>query len=276
MTYLRIFSDIHLDFDIGRHNYLSPSMVWQPAPLPEDKESILVLAGDLWFNNLAFKVSPDGESWVSAVAKRFLHVIIVLGNHDYWGLSLQSAPRKAKEAAHLLPNVTVLEQDVATVNGIKFVGGTLWTDYGRDPVAMEVARSQIVDYREITFGDSKVRRRVRPLDMFEVHRQTAKFIFNSCSADVPGQPVIIVTHMAPHELSIDPAYAHTDLLNKAYYTDLSKSIVVHCRDVKLWTHGHIHRPVDYMLNNVRVLSNPRGYEAYEGTWYNPLHQLKID
>ena len=275
-SYLRLFSDVHLDFDIGRAFYSSPTQVWQPAPLPQDHESILVLAGDIWFNNLAFKVLPSGESWIGQVARRFEHVIVVLGNHDYWDLSLQSAPRKAKEAARALPNVTILEQDAAVVSGVKFVGGTLWTDYGRDPLAMDAAKTYIVDYKAITFGEGRVRRRVRPHDMFEVHRQTAKFIFNSCAADAPGQPVVVVTHMAPHAQSIDPKHSHERLLNKAYYTDLEKSVLTHCKDVRLWVHGHIHRPVDYMLYNVRVLSNPRGYEAYEGTDYDPLHQLRLD
>lgn len=275
-TYLRLFSDIHLDFDIGDKFYLSPTMVWEPERLPEDADTILVLAGDLWVNNLAFKVLPNGESWIGHVAKRFEHVIVVLGNHDYWGLSLQSAPRKAKEAMWPLKNVTLLEQETVTVSGVKFVGGTLWTDYGRDPLAMEVARSQIVDYKKITFGDSRVRRRVRPQDMFEVHRQTARFIFNNCKADTPGQPVVIITHMAPHEQSVDERYAHERLLNKAYFTNLEESVQTHCRDVRLWVHGHIHRPVDYMLHNVRVLSNPRGYESYEGSEYNPWHQLRLD
>lgn len=275
-SYLRIFSDVHLDFDLGRQFYLSPKMVWSPQPLPEDDDTILVLAGDLWTDDLAFKVLPNGESWIRHVADRFKHVIVVLGNHDYWGLSLQSAPRKAKEATWKLPNVTVLEQDAVVVSGVKFVGGTMWTDYGRDPLAMEVIRNQMVDYKRITFGEKRVRRRVRPPDMYEVHRQTTRFIFNNCYADEPGQPVIVVTHMAPHANSIDSRYAHERLLNHAYYTDLSESVRTHCKDVRLWVHGHMHTPVDYMLYNVRVLSNPRGYEAYEGSSYNPAHQLRID
>ena len=85
-----------------------------------------------------------------------------------------------------------------------------------------------------------------------------------------------MTHMAPHELSIDPRHAHEHMLNKSYYTDMSKSIQAHGKDIKLWVHGHIHKPVDYMLYNVRVLSNPRGYETHEGTMYNPWHQLRVD
>lgn len=254
---------------------MSPAQVWQPSILPEDHDSILVLAGDLWRDNLTFKDMPDHGSWIAMVAKRFEHVIIVLGNHDYWGLSLQSAVRKAKEGVWALSNVTVLEQDTVTVSGIKFLGGTLWTDYGRNDTAMMVIRGKMNDYKRITFGDSRVRRKSRPLDMFEIHRQTTKFIFNNCQADFPEQPVIIVTHMAPSEQSIDPAYAHEHILNHAYYTDLAESVRIHCKSVKLWIHGHIHWPVDYSLYNVRVVSNPRGYEIYEGTYFQPNHQLRI-
>lgn len=277
-TFIRVYSDTHLDFDLGKRPYISANMVWAPSALPDDLDSILILAGDLWHNNMAFKVLADGMSWISEVAKRFEHVIVVLGNHDYWGLSLQSAVRKAKEALALLPNVTLLEQSAVTLSGVKFVGGTLWTDYGRNPHAMHVGRQIINDFKYTTFGDTRVRRKLRPEDLFEVHRQTAKFIFNNCQADFPGQKVVVVTHMAPHELSIDPRYARDHMLNLSYYSDLSESVRTHCKDVQLWIHGHIHLPANYMLYNVHVMSNPRGYQTYEGigTGYEPDNQLRID
>ena len=47
--YIRVFSDIHLDFDVpNKTKNFQPSMLWMPEPLDTDSESILILAGDLW------------------------------------------------------------------------------------------------------------------------------------------------------------------------------------------------------------------------------------
>lgn len=273
--YLRLFSDVHLDFDARERPNLTHEHVWSPEPLPTDSESILVLAGDLWYENRAFKpFLSSAKSWLQHVAERFEHVVFVLGNHDYWGLSLQSAVRKAREHVATLSNVTFLEKDSVVLSGVKFLGGTLWTDYGKDPIAMERIRREVKDYKYITFGESRVRRKVRPLDMLEVHRQTARYIFSNCHADEPGQPVVVVTHMAPAFESVDLREDRS--LDFAYFTDLTKSIASNGKDIRLWVHGHMHAPVDYRLGNTRVLSNPRGYETYpEHTGYDKRHLLPL-
>jgi Icc-related predicted phosphoesterase len=227
---------------------------------------------------LAFKVTADGVSWIGHVAKRFEHVVVVLGNHDYWGLSLQSAVRKAREHVATLPNVTLLERDTLVHGNVKFLGGTLWTDLRRSPlVADYVAANMSNDFRRITYGDTRVRRRVRHTDFFDLHRQTAKYIFAHCKPDHPGQKVVIVTHMCPHELSLDDARKPDDT-DHWYFSDLTESMQTHCKDVYLWVHGHVHQPKRYNPAwGMWVISNPRGYESYEGNQegYDPDHLLAI-
>ena len=283
--YLRVYSDIHLDFDIPCDSkghplvpYTSVKQVWAPSVLPQDSESILVLAGDLWTDNLPFKMTADGCSWIGYVAKRFEHVVVVLGNHDYWGLSLQSAVRKAREHCATLPNVTFLERDTLVHSGVKFVGGTLWTDFNRSPIIAELCASKMGnDFRRITYGDTRVRRRVRHTDFFDLHRQTAKYIFSNCKADEPGQKVVIVTHMCPHEESLDSMRKYDDT-DHWYYSNLTESMQTHCKDVNLWVHGHVHEPKRYNAAwGMWVFSNPRGYEKVDGNGegYDPHHLLEI-
>ena len=33
--------------------------------------------------------------------------------------------------------------------------------------------------------------------------------------------------------------------------------------IKLWTHGHMHNVSDYLVDETRVVCNPRGYIKYE-------------
>jgi len=63
-------------------------------------------------------------------------------------------------------------------------------------------------------------------------------------------------------------------MNGAYHSDLSEFILDHPQ-IKLWTHGHTHHPFDYMIGGTRIVCNPRGYDGYEATGWNPNLLLEI-
>ena len=70
-------------------------------------------------------------------------------------------------------------------------------------------------------------------------------------------------------------YQNDSLTNFAYYSDLSEFILDHPQ-IKLWTHGHMHNPFDYMIGDTRIVCNPRGYEGYEpDSGWNPNIVLEI-
>ena len=51
-------------------------------------------------------------------------------------------------------------------------------------------------------------------------------------------------------------------MNGGYHSDLSEFILDH-PEIVLWTHGHTHEPMDYMIGTTRVVCNPRGYAGSE-------------
>jgi hypothetical protein len=51
-------------------------------------------------------------------------------------------------------------------------------------------------------------------------------------------------------------------MNGAFASDLSEFIMDRPQ-IKLWTHGHMHDPSDYLVDETRVVCNPRGYHGYE-------------
>jgi hypothetical protein len=69
--------------------------------------------------------------------------------------------------------------------------------------------------------------------------------------------------MAPSFLSVNEKYKNDSVNNGAYASDLNDMILDN-ENIKVWIHGHMHDPVDYMIGNTRVISNPRGYLPYEG------------
>jgi calcineurin-like phosphoesterase family protein len=57
-------------------------------------------------------------------------------------------------------------------------------------------------------------------------------------------------------------------MNAAFHTELH-DFIYDRPQVKLWIHGHTHDDFDYVINQTRVVCNPRGYVKYEdrvNTW----------
>ena len=97
--------------------------------------------------------------------------------------------------------------------------------------------------------------------------------FNSLlSAPFPG-PTVIVTHHAPSERSIAPAFQGTPLA-PAYASPLDE--LVRASGAAAWIHGHVHSHSDYRIGQTRILCNPRGYYAEEPCLeFDPLATVDI-
>jgi predicted phosphodiesterase len=81
--------------------------------------------------------------------------------------------------------------------------------------------------------------------------------------------------MAPSFASVNKKYAHEKTMNGAYASDLSEFILDN-ENIKVWVHGHMHDPVDYMIGDTRVVSNPRGYIGHEDTsGFNPDFYFEV-
>lgn len=274
---LRLFSDIHLDFDIARvpkkTKLPETDYLWQPTVSGLDSETTLVLAGDLWLDNRPFKGRNGNEpAWIELIAKRFKHVIVILGNHDYWQGSLQRAPEKAKESVAKLglTNVHVLERDEVVLDGVKFAGATLWTSYlNGNPLVMFNAAQVMNDYGRISYGTGTTRRQSRPEDMYADYLKSAKWL-KTIKRDLPSQELVVLTHMPPSYSSIAERYRvkNLEMQNYLYYSDLDYTVMEISPD--FWFHGHTHTCFDYMIETTRVICNPRGYENFDNTCYDKL------
>lgn len=271
---IRLFSDIHLDFDV-KHGL----DIWQPNHLPNDHEMTLVIAGDLWYEaNWAKPTSnllSQNEPWIVTMSKRFKHVVLVLGNHDYWTVTYEreftlkdNVETCRKLIADLgLTNVHLLEQSAVVLDGVKFVGGVLWTSMKKGGLKFRARSVNNTDYTFIRFGPK--RERLDADDVYEVHRQTVRSIHRLAVRDNPDQRLVVLTHMAPSFQSIDSMY-HTSAeynRNFFYFSDLERTALATKAD--FWFHGHIHKSADYSIGDTRVLCNPRGYSAEQITDYDP-------
>lgn len=289
MKYLRIASDIHLDFDIDVFNRsrrtLSPEVkeagemafLWLPKPQDEDSDTTMVLAGDLWTSRkfLSRKYN-DGQSWLEKVAHQFKYVILVLGNHDYWGGNISDEHKKVNSdlTSLGLKNVFLLENNTVVLDGIKFVGATLWTDFNKHDTAVLMDAANLMnDYKKIRYSGSYSK--VRPSQIAFIHNQSKSYIFNNAIKDNPEQKLVVVTHMPPSINSIDQKFRDNPKnQNYLYYSDLEDEISQ--TDIDLWIHGHTHNAVNYSIGKTRVVSNPRGYATELTQGFNDEFKMDIN
>jgi len=246
---IQLASDLHLEFgDIEIKN---------------NGADVLILSGDICvaedFHNDVRTFKRDRYiAFFESVCKEFKNVVYVLGNHEHYHGDFATSTRTLREKLSFFSNLHILDIDSVDIDGVLFVGGTLWTDFNRgDPVVKWDAQRMMNDYRTVRNGGREIS--FLPDDAVMYHEEMLCVIEDICNHET--RPIVVVGHHAPSYQSIMGRYVG-DKLNGAYASDLIDFITMRPQ-IKLWTHGHIHNSADYMIGSTRVICNPRGYHGYE-------------
>jgi predicted phosphodiesterase len=236
---VRVLSDLHLEFQD-----------WVP---PKSDADVIVLAGDI-------HLGVSGVEW----ARRTFPsspIVYVPGNHEFYGEHMQDLMEELFSMGRRL-GVDVLDGHSVVIDGVRFLGATLWTDFGLqgdDPRSIERAMAHaqygMYDFQVIRCGDN---RKFRPADARAIHLTQVRWL-RSQLADQSVGTTVVVTHHLPHRQSIHPKYKESDL-NPGFASDLSDLMGP---PVSLWIHGHTHESFDYVMNGTRIVCNPRGYSPME-------------
>lgn len=229
---LNIMSDVHNEFSV-----LEP---------PQTDADVVILAGDI---DTKLRAVP----WAQRFEKP---VIYVLGNHEFYGSQIERIIEKTREQAQG-SNVHFLENNAVVVEGVRFIGTTLWTDFklfgeATEEFAKLDALMRMTDYRVIRYTSRY--RRLLPKDTQALYSMSVEFLQQQLKEPFDGKTVV-VTHHAPSMKSVHEDYRH-DSLTPSYASSLQYLMG---EPVCLWVHGHMHHSIDYTVNGTRVVSNPRGY-----------------
>lgn len=242
---LWILSDLHLE------------IAELAAPLAIPDADVCIIAGDLCRG-------PDkGVEWLAETIAHAMPCVYVAGNHEFYRGGLREGLAAGREAAQGFTNVHFLENDLVIIDGVRFIGATLWTDYrigGHQLIAMVHARERMNDYRAISL-QRKPWMRFTPEAAFRLHEESRTFIDSSLKAD--QIPTVVVTHHLPHDGSVAERFKG-DLLNAAFASDLSD--MIKAGRPTLWVHGHSHDSCDYRIHRTRIVGNPRGYGNENGSF----------
>ncbi len=235
---LYILSDLHLecaDF----------------TPLIRDAD-LTILAGDI-------HTKRRGVAW--AAANFSGQVVYVPGNHEYYDGNFPIT--RDKMQAEAAERVHVLDRQVLILGKIRILGATGWTDFkstGNEPLAYFTANCQMRDYLKIRKGSGYHHFRAR--DSQAEAFKTRDWLEAQLDTPFDGK-TLVVTHHAPSERSM--VFRENTHLDAAYFNRWDD--LMDPKKVALWIHGHIHHAVDYEINGVRVLSNPKGYPHEVGTGF---------
>ena len=230
---IHILSDVHTEFSD-----------FDP---PKTDADVVVLAGDIG-------LGAGGIEWAE---RHFadVPVVYVPGNHEFYGHDVRYTNLLAAEAP---ANIRILSDDACEVNGVRFLGSTLWTDFkfygeGEAWFARQRAKALIEDFTSIRSN----KRPFTPEDSVELHEKSKAWLVSELRKEFGG-PTVVVTHHLPASPSIDSRYKN-DVLNPAFASRLEDVIEEYQPD--LWIHGHTHVPCDYEIFGTRVVCNPRGYPS---------------
>lgn len=259
-----IISDVHLEFgDLVVEN--------------RNDADVLVMAGDICVAKDLHNYPEDdvvlpATSQRSAAAARYRaffrrvcevypNVIFIAGNHEhYHGKFDKTHDIFHTEFERMGLPIQFLEREKTIIDGVTFIGSTLWSSFNdMDPVSMFDCQQKMNDYRVIKVSNEGFRA-LRPMDTVKEFTKTVRYIDETVKTTTG--PVVIVGHHAPSDKSVMDQYKDDVHVNGAYRSDLEWMMLNHT-NIKLWVHGHTHHTFDYMVNQTRVVCNPRGYVNYE-------------
>ena len=254
---IQLMSDLHLEV----HPHFRP----EPAPGAD----LLVLAGDIGAYQARHQVQ-DADFGLSLFAGWPVPVVYVPGNHEYDAMDFYDAHQRLRASCDKF-GFHWLEREVRMLQGVRFVGTTLWSDFdallerpesspaiaARNQKAREKAFRAANHYLRTTGGT----RHGEPM-LAEAIRAQAQvcqaWLREALAQPYTEGPTVVVTHFAPSLRSGDPRYGLTP--GTAGFCNALDDLLPLA---DLWLHGHLHCPSDYVdtsgPRHCRVVANPLGY-----------------
>lgn len=243
---IHVLSDLHLEF--------------APFDSPETDANVLVLAGDIGARN-------QGLHWAKKTFPN-IPIIYVIGNHEFYSAGkLNNVIADMRLTAREL-SIFLLEHNAVVIDGVRFLGATLWTDFklfgeAKAELAQLAAWDRVADFTGAIWSFT-------PPASVVLHERAVEWLAGELAKPFNG-PTVVVTHHAPARGSIHPSYAQDELC-AAFVSDVS----LVRPPVDLWIHGHCHHSFNYChdsfnygVNGTRVVCNPRGYPLAGGGNENP-------
>jgi predicted phosphodiesterase len=250
---LHVLSDLHMEHG--------------SEPPPPTDADLVVLAGDIGRGT-------RGVEWAREWAGD-LPVLYVAGNHEFYGHAIPSLIAELRAAADG-SGVQILENDEVAVDGVRFLGCTLWSDFDFDgperrEESMAFCGRVVNDFRHIRFDPAD--RTFAPADARALHLSSRRWLATRLEHPHDG-PTVVITHHAPViRRPARPPLPHLRLIAGAFVSDVSE--LMGADRVDLWIYGHTHRIADLDIEGTRIVSNPYGYPHEPAVGFDPTCVIEL-
>jgi predicted phosphohydrolase len=248
---LHLMSDLHLEF----------------APIDLPGGDVLLLAGDVCVadylrptrtDRSARLISGEIDAFFEEACSKYNKVVYIAGNHEHYHGVLQ-------DTNNILANylnkfeVAFLDNSCFELNDEYVIfGSTLWTDFNNNNFsATRIAKNGMNDFRTISYKEAFKNGKLTPYDTTELNL-VARNSLEMALEFYLTKKFIVMTHHLPDMDSVHPKYGN-DEMNYAYANTGLKQFIKDNPRIKYWFHGHTHTSCDYMIDDCRVVCNPRGY-----------------
>ena len=241
---------------------------------PEDKQIqwaglgtslIAVIAGDVSRDlTLAYKTIVN-------ISQHYRHVIYLDGNHEHAGRgAINSRRADIAEMFRKYKNITYLFRDSVVLDDTAFIGCNGWYSYD---LCEPMMSKQECFHRLVDSGKDQD----LLFEQWEMAMEDAEHMsrrISMCTKDPSIKKIVLVTHTIPNnKLAMMPDSNSIHTMGEQGSTFL-ESVTAHDTNnkTKVWAFGHLHVPMDRMIDGIRYVSNPRGIPAH--TMSQPLYYPK--
>ena len=252
---IQFVSDLHIDH--WGHGITRP-LPFGPEHIVGD---VLVVAGDV------DERIPSLVSYLGTLTETGRPVLFVPGNHEYFSETWTTYQNRLRE--NLPAGITLLDRNETIIDGVRFLGCTLWTNFGGSMRKLRDCESGMPDYENIVKDDSW--RMITGEDVLARHTEERAWLKMNLSDPFSG-PTVVVTHHAPSVRSNHPRFRGSRI-STAFYSHLED--LIEKTQLDLWVHGHMHNSCDYRIGKTRVVCNPCGYSEDENEGWDPRAMVEV-
>jgi predicted phosphodiesterase len=245
---IQVLSDLHIE---KRGMY--------PFEKIEDCD-VLVLAGDIGEVR-----SDEYVKLIEIVASMWKWVIVIKGNHECYGLTIEETDQICRDICQEYDNVIYLEKDYFDIGDVRFIGTTLWTHIS--PHQEKDVGEYVNDYKNILDWNTK--------KTITEHIDAVDFIENEIYPAIHNKKrLVIITHHAPCKNGCIREEHRNSHISSAFSSRLE--YLFPCMKTGwVWIYGHTHSSGEQVLENgVRIVSNQLG-KIDEETGFHSLYFIEV-
>ncbi len=240
MLNIQYMSDLHLEF-------YDKDTICKLLEIIKPVAEICVLAGDI-----GYPFDETYEIFISGMAKKFSHVFLIHGNHEYYQCGTNQGKTR-DEILHRtyqiinrnnLTNLHFLHNSHYDIGQYRFVGSVLWSEI-RDERYLSNRYDQVYDFSLE--------------EMNEMHYTNRDYIRSVIAESKAEQKrIIMITHHVPSYQLNHPKYANRSKYFQCFSSHSDDLIV---EPVVCWIFGHTHSTMEKYINNIYCCANPLGYPS---------------